>query len=117
MRTTIRVAAVLACLALLAAGTSSAATPSLSGSVGPGFTISLKKGGKKVGSLPAGKYRVSVNDRSSSHNFRLRGPGVNVATSVEATGARTFTVTLKKGVYTFLCDPHASTMRGSFRVG
>ena len=27
-----------------------------------------------------------------------------------------WTVTLKRGAYTFLCDPHASAMRGTFRV-
>jgi plastocyanin len=41
---------------------------------------------------------------------------VNVKTSVPATGSKTFTVTLKKGTYRFVCDPHASSMKGSFKV-
>ena len=50
------------------------------------------------------------------HNFHLTGPGVNVKTSVGATGTKTFTVTLKKGTYKFVCDPHAGFMKGSFTV-
>jgi plastocyanin len=41
---------------------------------------------------------------------------VNVKTSVAATGSKTFNVTLKKGTYRFVCDPHASQMKGSFKV-
>ncbi len=56
----------------------------LKGSVGPGFTISLKDGaGKAVKKVKAGiTYRVSVADRSTSHDFHLTGPGVNKKTSV-----------------------------------
>ena len=87
-----------------------AATPKITGTVGPGFTISLKKPTR------AGKYTLVVSDKSSIHNLRLKGPGVNVATSVPATGSKTFTVTLKKGKYTFLCDPHPTSMKGSFTI-
>ena len=87
-----------------------AQTAKLTGTVGPGFTISMKKPTK------AGKYTLVVSDKSSIHNFRLKGPGVNVATSVPATGSKTFKVTLKKGKYTFLCDPHPTTMKGSFTI-
>ena len=37
-------------------------------------------------------------------------------TSVGQVGKKTFTVTLKKGTYRFVCDPHASQMKGSFKV-
>ena len=37
-------------------------------------------------------------------------------TDVSQTGTKTFTVTLKKGTYRFVCDPHASQMKGSFKV-
>jgi plastocyanin len=57
-----------------------------------------------------------VNDKATFHNFHLTGPGVNVKTSVAATGSKTFNVTLKKGTYRFVCDPHASQMKGSFKV-
>ena len=91
------------------------ATP-LAGTVGPGFTISLKKAGTKVTTLRRGSYTIAVNDRSDFHNFRLRGPGVNRATGVAFVGRKTFAVTLRPGRYTFVCDPHADSMRGSFRV-
>jgi len=88
-----------------------AATPTYKGTVGPGFTIKLAKKPTK-----AGKIKLVVADRSSIHNFHLTGPGVDVKTSVGETGTKTFTVTLKKGTYRFVCDPHASVMKGSFKV-
>jgi plastocyanin len=57
-----------------------------------------------------------VSDKASIHNFHLVGPGVNVKTSVSGTGTKTFVVTLKKGTYAFFCDPHKSSMHGSFKV-
>ncbi|MDX6475453.1 MAG: hypothetical protein QOH95_964 [Gaiellaceae bacterium] len=93
-----------------------AATPTLNGTVGPGFTITLTKGGAKVTKLKAGSYVVKVSDKSNIHNFRLKGPGVNKTTSVTGTGSSTWTVSLKKGKYTFVCDPHATIMKGSFTV-
>ena len=110
MRLTL-VAAVAAALYFTASTALAATTPTYRGSVGPGFTITLAKKPKK-----AGKIKLVVSDKSDFHNFHLRGPGVNVKTSVPATGSKTFTVTLKKGTYRFVCDPHASSMKGSFRV-
>ena len=37
-------------------------------------------------------------------------------TSVGGKGTKTFTVTLKKGTYTYVCDPHKSFMKGSFKI-
>ena len=111
-------ALVLALSALTGAGSAAAAPKTVNGSVGPGFTISLKLAGKKVKRLKAGTYRFRVTDRSSSHNFRLRGPGYNRAiTSVGFTGTKTVTIRLRKGTYRYVCDPHSSFMKGSFRVG
>ena len=31
-------------------------------------------------------------------------------------GTKTVTVKLKKGTYRYVCDPHASVMKGSFKV-
>jgi plastocyanin len=107
-------AAVIA--ALVAAAAASAAPVKLSGVVGPGFTISLKKGSKKVTTLKAGKYTIVVADKSNIHNFHLTGPGVNKKTGVGSTGTTTWTVTLKKGTYKFICDPHKTIMKGSFKV-
>ena len=63
----------------VAAPTSVAAWPrrSSAGVTGPGFTITLKKNGVKVRTLKAGKYTITVQDKSNQHNFRLKGPGLN----------------------------------------
>ena len=34
-------------------------------------------------------------------------------TTVPFVGTKKVTVTLKKGTYTFVCDPHASSMKGT----
>lgn len=102
--------------ALVMVASASAATTTLTGSDGPGFTISLKKAGKKVTSLKAGKYKIVIKDLSNIHNFHLKGPGVDKKTGVGAQGTFTWTVTLKKGTYKFICDPHAAIMKGSFKV-
>jgi plastocyanin len=104
-------------LGLAAPGLASAATP-LAGTVGPGFTITLAKAGKKVTTLKAGSYTITVNDKANIHDFHLLGPGVNkVITTVPAVGKKTVTVLLKKGTYTYQCDPHASGgMKGTFKV-
>ena len=88
----------------------------LVGQDGPGFTITLKQGGKKVTKLKPGVYTLRVLDKSSIHNFHITGPGLNKATSVAKVYTVTWTVTLKKGTYTFVCDPHKEIMRGSFKV-
>ena len=111
-------AVALLAAALLVAGSASAASRTLNGSVGPGFTISLKQGGNRVSKLKAGTYRLTISDKSSSHNFHLMGPGYNRAiTSVGFKGTKTVTVKLRKGTYRYQCDPHSSFMNGSFRVG
>lgn len=112
-------AATLVTAAVVAApGGSEAAAPKLTGTVGPGFTISLKTaGGTKVTSLKAGTYTITVNDRSRSHDFRLRGPGLNkVFSSVSAVGTKSVTVKLRAGKYQFTCQPHAAAMYGTFIV-
>ena len=73
--------------------------------------------GQPVTHLVAGVYEITVRDLSAFHNFHLRGPGVDRSTSIETTGTQTWTVVLTDGVYTFVCDPHASTMNGAFSVG
>ena len=115
----IRIALVAALsAALVIVATATAAPIKLSGVVGPGFTITLKKGTAKVTKLKAGKYTLVVKDLSSAHNFDLKNPkGKSVVkTSVSATGTKTYTVTLTKGTWRFVCDPHSSFMKGSFTV-
>ena len=115
MKTALAALAVAASLvaASIASGMS---TPTLNATVGPGFTISLKKGGKKVTSLKAGKYTFKIADKSNIHNFALKGAMKKTLTGVSFTGNKSVTVTLKKGKYTFYCQPHASTMKGTFTV-
>ena len=104
-----------ALLAFVAAGPATAATK-LIATVGPGQTITLKKAGKKVTSLPAGAYTITVQDKSGFHNFSLSGPGLKKSTTVSFVGTKTWNVTLRKGKYRYECLPHAFSMRGSFTV-
>jgi plastocyanin len=114
----LRLAVAFAAAALLAPGTAAAQNPALRGVVGPGPTISLTDAsGARVARLQPGTYDLTVDDRSDFHNFHLMGPGVDVATDVEFVGTRTFTITVTNGTYRYVCDPHASTMRGQFAVG
>jgi plastocyanin len=109
------IAAAVAALAV-AVAPATAATPKLTGTVGPGFTITLKKAGKKVSKVTHGKYVIVIKDLSGAHNFHLTGPGLNKKTSVGFQGTVTWRVTLKKGTYKYVCDPHAPIMKGSFKV-
>lgn len=93
-----------------------AAPKRLSASVGPGAKISLVgDSGGRVKRLAAGRYLVSVRDRTSTDNFRLRGPGLNRATGVRFVGRVRWTVTLRPGRYTFRSDRNAS-LRGALTV-
>ncbi|MHB8470271.1 MAG: cupredoxin domain-containing protein [Gaiellaceae bacterium] len=112
-----RIAIVAALAALtVAAGTAAAAAPKLTASVADPFKISFTVGGKKVSKLKAGFYTIVVEDTAADHNFHLTGPGVNKLTSVKGKGTFTWKVTLKKGTYAYVCDPHSSFMSGSFTV-
>ena len=117
IRLTALLAVVATALALVASlGAAPNATIKLRGAVGPGETITLKKGSARVATLKRGRYTIVVSDRSAEHNFHLRGPVSKMITSISGTGTKTVTVTLKPGRYTYVCDPHAGDMRGSFRV-
>jgi plastocyanin len=97
--------------------TTTSSGDALSGSVGPGFEISLSgSDGAAFTTLAAGTYTIEVDDQSDIHNFHLTGEGVDVTTDVSGTGTESFDVDLSAGTYTFVCDPHASTMTGSFEV-
>ena len=111
-----KLVALMVVVAALAAPAALAGTPTLNGVVGPGFTIKLTENGKKVSKLKPGSYVFTIADKSTIHNFHLTGPGVNKKTTVGGQGTSTWKLTLKKGVYKFVCDPHASFMKGSFVV-
>src|SRR6266540_1612957 len=118
---TIRVALVILLgVLLLPSALAQADNPRLVGLVGTNdaFSISLRDGsGNVVRTLDPGTYDIAVSDRSEIHNFHLRGPGVDQSTEVGAKEEVTWTVTLTDGKYTFVCDEHPTTMRGSFIVG
>ncbi len=111
-----RLALAAAAVSLVAVTPAQAALPKLVGTVGPGFTITLTKAGKKVTTVKPGKYTLVVTDKSDIHNFHLVSPGVKIDSGVGRTGTKTYTVTLRAGTYRFQCDPHVFTMKGVFRV-
>jgi plastocyanin len=101
-----------------AAGGAGAQSQTLTGVVGPGFTIRLTDStGAAVKHLDPGTYTIQVQDLSDQHNFHLTGPGVDQATDVETTSTVSWTVTFTDGSYHFQCDPHQTTMFGNFTVG
>ena len=106
----------LAAAALLVAP-AQAKTAGLTGEVGPGFSIEVKKGNKDLKTIKAGTYKIKVEDKASIHNFHLFGPGLNKKTGVSFKGETTWTIKLKAGRYTYQCDPHAATgMKGHFKA-
>lgn len=113
----VTLAAVIA--AAFASPTAALAQTRLIGIVQDPATITLtNEAGARVTNVPAGTYTIEVRDRSSEHNFHLSGPGVDERTDVGFIGTATWTVTLQNGArYTYVCDPHSTTMRGSFTVG
>lgn len=118
IRTALASAVAVAVLVSAATGSAAPAAKVVNGSVGPGFTIGLTMNGKKVSKLKADTpYRFVINDRSAAHDFHLSGPGLDrVLTGVGFTGTKSVTLKLKKGAYSFVCDPHSSSMHGGFRV-
>ena len=116
MKTALAVLVISVSLLVASAAFGSSSATTLKGTVGPGFTISLKKAGKKVKSLKAGTYTFKIADKSDIHDFALKGPVKKSLTGVSFTGNKTVKIKLKKGKYTYYCQPHASTMHGSFTV-
>src|SRR4029078_5513386 len=110
--------------ALVAVGsalaTSHAHAPRLNGTLGPGFTITLKQKGKAVKSLKAGSYTFVVADKADIHNFVLEkskgGSFEKEITDVPCKGTKTVKIKLTSGTYEFYCRPHESQMKGTFTV-
>jgi hypothetical protein len=94
-----------------------ASTPTLVGTDGPGYTITLKTtAGKAVTSLKAGSYKLVIHDKSSIHGWSLDGPhgfAKDIA-AISAVGTKTVTLKLKAGKYKFYCPNHESIMFGHF---
>ncbi|HEY7196446.1 MAG TPA: hypothetical protein VH306_04630 [Gaiellaceae bacterium] len=116
MSKTLAVAAIAAVASIGATGTAAART--YYASVGPGMTIKvLNAAGKKISSVKKGAVTIRVRDKSRAHNFHLEGPGsLNRKTTIPFLGLKTWKITLKAGLYTYRCDAHPRTMRGSFRA-
>ena len=89
----------------------------LAARVGPGHRISLRTAAGVRLTLLNGTTRavITVNDRSHSDNFHLRGPRVNRTTGVRFRGRVTWRVTLRAGVYVYRSDRHRS-LHGTFTV-
>lgn len=121
----VRIAAVAAVAALGAAGgataSSSATIPTLNGTVGPGFTISLKDSkGHKVKTLKAGTYNFQITDKGDIHTFSLKqmsgGKFNKDLTGDTFTGKKTVKVKLTKGKWQYYCAVHPTEMFGNFTV-
>ena len=102
---TIGLTTILTTLALASSTVAATNANTLTGTVGPGFTITMSKK-----TVRAGTYAVTI------HDFHLTGPGVAKKTSVTGTGTTKWTVKLKKGTYHFVCDPHHTIMHGVLAV-
>jgi plastocyanin len=112
---------IVAVLAAVLAATALArrdATPTLVGTVGPGYTIGLTKDGKAVKTLKAGAYKLVIHDKASIHAWSLDGPHgyAKDFTQVSFVGTKSFSVNFKAGKYKFYCPPHEPIMFGHFTV-
>ena len=117
--------AVIALVAVLPATASPRAAQTLTLAVNSdAFKITLTSGSSKVTSVKPGTYTFKLVDKTAIHNVDLlKGSatvkdtkGKPVMTSVSGKESKSVTVKLAKGSYTFHCDPHASTMKGTLKV-
>jgi plastocyanin len=121
IRKALALTVVVAATALaLAAGAAARPTakPTLIGTVGPGFTITLTMHKKAVKTLKAGVYKLVIHDKASIHAFSLDGPHgyAKDFTTVPFVGTKTFTLTLRPGAYKAYCPPHEPNMFQHFTV-
>ena len=94
------------------------ATPTLVGTVGPSFTLTLKNNNKLVKTLKAGRYKLVIRDKASIHAFSLDGPHgyAKDFTTIPFVGTKTFTVKLVAGKYKAYCPNHESILFQHFTV-
>ena len=84
--------------------------------------ISLKTAaGRRVTRLASGRYRIVVQDLSTSDDFHLAGPDINRATGIRFRGTVVWRVDIGLKVpygrpYSFFSDRSPATLRGSFRI-
>lgn len=118
-KTLVVTAAVVVALSVAGAALSrGSATPVLTGTDGPGYTITLKNSGKLVKTLKAGSYMFVINDKSNFHGYSLDGPHgfAKDFTKIPFVGKKTAVVKLKAGKYKYYCPNHESTMFAHFTV-
>lgn len=112
--------AVVSLTVIAIAPASTAAPPTLKGTDGPSFTISLKRNGQTVRSLSAARYKFVISDKSSAHGFTLEqvkgGKWEKNLAAVPFVGTKTMTVALKPGRWKFYCPAHEDDMFGFFTV-
>ena len=88
----------------------------LTAQVGPKSTISLKTaGGARVKQLTAGRYNVTVRDRTTADNFHLTAPGINKKTGVKSRTTVVWKLTFRPGTGKFRSDAHRR-LNGLFKV-
>ena len=88
----------------------SGGTGSLTASVG-GSTATLVFGGKRVSSLKAGKYRVTITDSSAKAGFKLQRIGLAATslTSAPFVGRHAVTLNLTAGKWKYYSSTHAAS--------
>jgi hypothetical protein len=99
------------------AGGRSLATYDLEGGVDDDWSIWLvPPGGDNVTTLPPRTYVIDVSDSSNDHNYHLRGPGVDIATSIRREEYTVWTLTLAPGAYEYFSDSQPREIHGTFTV-
>jgi NitT/TauT family transport system substrate-binding protein len=81
-----------------------------------GRRVLLRLDGRTVTELTPGPYTFVVTDNSRTHNFMLKGSGVNRQTSIRGRGRSTWTVNLRKGTYRYWSSARPGAKK-SFTVG
>jgi hypothetical protein len=118
-KTLVVTAAIAVALSIAGAALSrGSSAPVLNGTVGPGYTITLKKSGKLVKTLKTGSYTFVINDKSNIHAYSLDGPHgfAKDFTKIPFVGKKTVVVKLKAGKYKYYCPNHESMMFAHFTV-
>ena len=90
---------------------------SLTASVGPRATLSLKTPyDDALTALEGGDYTMSVTDQSAKDNLHLTGPGINLSTGLHFRGTTAWTLPLKPGIYRYRSDRAKSRLKGTIVV-
>jgi hypothetical protein len=108
-------AAVLFVLALPMTAGGSPIVPQLAAKVTARSISLVASDGTRVRTLQQNNYRFIVRDRTTTQNFHLIGPSLNVRTKVAAKTSVVWNAYLKQGTYVYRSDKNRR-LRGSFVV-